>query len=321
MSLPWGYKRAFLCCALLFLLGTVLQCLTGGIPPHLLQYPLSAVLALVYTYALVVVYMLSGRFPRLRRLYDSYSGTASIVSVVAMALLFGLIPQGEGGTGPAVALGWTQMRSNWAFNLLMLYLMTGIGLSAISGLHHLRTARPASVLSHFATYLVLCAAFFGNGDKFEAVVTVAPGQAVAVGEDEDGKPVELPFMLRLEEFTIEEYPVAPGPVDTVKMGEGQAMTMPPRYPKSYRSDVTILSPKGERQTAITVNHPARVGPWHIYQYSFGMSPGGMGRTSTLLCVKDGWYPLIGAGLWMLLGAGALMFLTAGGRRKKEELKP
>ena len=282
MSLPWGYKRAFLCCALLFLLGTVLQCLTGGIPPHLLQYPLSAVLALVYTYALVVVYMLSGRFPRLRRLYDSYSGTASIVSVVAMALLFGLIPQGEGGTGPAVALGWTQMRSN---------------------------------------YLVLCAAFFGNGDKFEAVVTVAPGQAVAVGEDEDGKPVELPFMLRLEEFTIEEYPVAPGPVDTVKMGEGQAVTMPPRYPKSYRSDVTILSPKGERQTAITVNHPARVGPWHIYQYSFGMSPGGMGRTSTLLCVKDGWYPLIGAGLWMLLGAGALMFLTAGGRRKKEELKP
>ena len=71
--LPWGYKRAFICCALLFLLGTVFQLLWGGIPPRLLQYPWSAVAALVYTYGLVLIFTLSDRFPRLRRLYDRYA--------------------------------------------------------------------------------------------------------------------------------------------------------------------------------------------------------------------------------------------------------
>ena len=318
MRLPWGYKRAFFCCALLFMLGTVLQWLTGPVPPHFLHYPLSAVLALLYSYALVVLQLLSGRFPRLRRLYDPYSATASTVSVVAMTLLFGLIPQGGGGTGPAAALGWTQMRSNWAFNLLMLYLMTGIGMSAVAGLRQIRSARPASLLSHVATYLILCAAFFGQGDKIEANVTAVRGQAVAVGVERDGHPVELPFMLRLEDFSIEEYPAAPGPVDTVALADGRIVTMPPRYPKNYLSELTLLSGKGESRVTVAVNHPARVGPWRIYQYGYDSSQGARSRTSTLLCVKDGWYPLIAAGLWLLLGAGVLMFLTAGGRRKKED---
>ena len=317
--LPWGYKRAFICCALLFLLGTVFQFTFGAIPPRLLSYPWSAVAALVYTYGLVLVYMLSGRFPRLKRLFDRPASVASIVSFTALCVIFGLVPQVPDGTGALAALGWTDMRSCWAFNLLALYLMTGIGISAVAGLCHLRSTRPASVLSHLAVYLVLAGAFFGSGDKVEALVTAKPGQPVAVGEDEAGIPVELPFMLVLNEFTIEEYPVT-GPVDTVRTEDGKVVTMPPRFPKSYISDVMLRTGGGERRVAISVNHPARVGPWRIYQYGFDRSQDGESYISELLCVKDGWYPVIAAGLWLLLGAGVLMFLTAGGRRKKEGLR-
>ena len=117
--LPWGYKRAFIVCALLFLLGTVFQFLWGGIPPRLLQYPWSVIAALVYTYALIVLYSLSGRFPRLRRLSDNFASVASVVSVAGLCLLFGLIPQTKEASGIAAALGWTDMRSCWAFNLLL----------------------------------------------------------------------------------------------------------------------------------------------------------------------------------------------------------
>jgi hypothetical protein len=41
-------------------------------------------------------------------------------------------------------------------------------------------------------------------------------------------------------------------------------------------------------------------------------------TSTLECVKDGWYPLVKTGLWIILSAGVFMALTAGIKRKKEE---
>ena len=65
----------------------------------------------------------------------------------------------------------------------------------------------------------------------------------------------------------------------------------------------------------------RKGPWRIYQYGYDVSRGGESEYSDLLCVKDGWYPLIAGGLWLLLAAGLLMFFTAGGSRKKKEVKP
>ena len=294
--LPWGYKRAFIVCALLFLLGTVFQFLWGGIPPRLLHYPWSAIAALVYTYALIVLYSLSGRFPRLRRLSDTFASVASVVSVAGLCLLFGLIPQTKEASGIAAALGWTDMRSCWAFNFLLLYLMTGIGLSAVRGLYHLRTASLAATLSHLSVYLVLCATFFGNGDKRELRVTGIP---VSIGKTEDGVAGELPFMIMLNDFDIEEYPDGGGP-------------------KRYLSDVTLLTREGRPRFGIAVNHPARCGAWRIYQYGYDMSQGRESRISELLCVKDGWYPVIAAGLWMLLGAGLLMFLTAGGRRLRKE---
>ena len=321
--LPWGYKRAFVCCALLFLLGTVFQFLFGGIPPRLLHYPWSVIAALVFTYGLVLIYTLNDRFPRLRRLYDPYAGVASVVSVTALTVLFGLIPQSTEAGGVAAALGWTDMRSSWAFNFLVLYLMVGMGSAAVAGLYRLRTARLASTVSHLAVYLVMAGAFFGSGDKMEALVTATVDQPVAVGEDNAGQPVELPFMLVLHQFILEEYPLRPGPVDTLVTEDGRVMTMPPRFPKRFASDVTLLTGKGERRVEISVNHPARQGAWRIYQYGYDLSQGKESRISELLCVRDGWYPVIAAGLWLLLGAGVLMFVTAGGRRKpkKEEVMP
>ena len=315
--LPWGYKRAFVCCALLFLLGTVFQFLFGGIPPRLLHYPWSVIAALVFSYGLILIYTLSDRFPRLRRLYDRYAAVASVVSVTALTVLFGLIPQGSGGTGIAAALGWTDMRSSWAFNFLVLYLMTGMGVAAVAGLYRLRSARLASTLSHLAIYLVMAGAFFGSGDKTEAVVTAQPDHPVEVGEDRSGHAVELPFMVVLHSFIIDEYPRQPGPVDTLVTEDGRVVTMPPRIPRNYLSDVTLLTGKGERRVEISVNHPARLGAWRIYQYGYDLSQGKDSRISELLCVKDGWYPVIAAGLWLLLAAGVWMFVTAGGRRKSE----
>ena len=399
----WGYGRAFRCCVLLFLLGTLIQLVFGPISKHLLHYPWSVVSALVYVYALVLIDSLSGKYPRLRRLSDPYASFASIASVVVLSVLFGLIPQSETASGPASLLGWTDMRHCWAFNFLMLWMMTGIGLSVVAGFRQLKSRRLVSTLSHLAVFLVLLGGFFGNGDKQEVYVTAERDVPVSSGVDDADQPVELPFMLTLRDFTIEEYPAslrltdpetgrfAPGsvsaetvgepasigewslevlafydmatrmPGDTVyrelkhvgacpaaqvrairgedcvegwvscgsflfdeavlDLGGGVMVKMPRRMPKRYVSDVQLRSEKkGEQRVEIAVNHPARLGPWTIYQYDYDMTRGRWSNQSGLLCVKDGWYPLIAAGLWLLLGAGVLMFFTAGGSRKKKEEK-
>ena len=231
----WGYRRAFLCCVLLFLLGTLIQLVSGPVPKQLLHYPWSLILALVYVYALILIDSLSGKYPRLRRLSDPYASFASITSVVLLSVIFGLIPQSETASGPAAALGWTDMRRCWAFNFLMLWMMTGIGLSVVSGFRQLKSRRLVSTLSHLAVFLVLLGGFFGNGDKQEVYVTAERDIPVSSGVADADQAVELPFMLTLLDFTIEEYPAslrltdpetgrfAPGSVPAETVGEKAAI--------------------------------------------------------------------------------------------------
>ena len=69
MTLQWGYKRAFLRCALLFLVGTTLQMTVGDIDNSFLRYPWGAILAVNYLYLLVVLHAQSDKWPILKRLH------------------------------------------------------------------------------------------------------------------------------------------------------------------------------------------------------------------------------------------------------------
>ena len=265
----------------------------------LLSYPWSVIGALVFTYALVLLYTLSLRRPSLQRLFDSRAGAIVVGAVAVLSVVFGLLPRNPWVAG--------------VLSVLLLFLTGSMGLSAIAGLCRLKQGLRASTFSHVALYLILLGGLFGAGDKQQVVVRAEPDRPVAVGSTPEGARVELPFMLVLNEFILEEYPSA-GPVDTLEI-DGRMVTMPPRQPKRFASDVTLVSGRGEQRVEIAVNHPARLGPWRIYQSGYDRMGG---RWSELLCVKDGWYPLIAAGLWLLLGAGLWMFITAGMRRKKED---
>ena len=82
----------------------------------------------------------------------------------------------------------------------------------------------------------------------------------------------------------------------------------------FLSKITVSDRKGERHFDVKVNHPAQVGIWKIYQVGYDKEMG----TSTLECVRDGWYPVVKTGLWIILAAEIFMALTAGYRRKRED---
>ena len=65
------------------------------------------------------------------------------------------------------------------------------------------------------------------------------------------------------------------------------------------------------------NQPARVGSWRIYQVGYDTARGRWSAISVLECVRDPWYAIAQAALWLMLAAGAAMFVTAGGRRAAE----
>jgi hypothetical protein len=98
-----------------------------------------------------------------------------------------------------------------------------------------------------------------------------------------------------------------------------AVAMPRREAKRYLSRIEAENEKGETEKFnIEVNHPAKIGSWHIYQVGYDTARGRWSSTSVLECVRDGWYSAVHIALWTMLAAGVVMFITAGGRKPRKE---
>ena len=205
MTLKWGYKRAFVRCALLFVAGTALQVAFGDLNNEFLRYPWGLIIAVNYLYLLVLIHFQKSRWTWLGQLADHYACTSSLGAMIAMTILFGLTRQDPSTEGLWATLGFTRMTSSWAFNILLLYFTTTTGLAVMEDLAHIRQRRVAAVLSHLAVFVVLVAGIFGSGDKLRVTVTTQRGQATHWGVSRSGEQVELPFVLTLDEFRMEEY--------------------------------------------------------------------------------------------------------------------
>lgn len=193
-------------CALLFVAGTALQFLLGDVDPSFLAYPWSVVLAVNYLYILILLYAKSDRMKFVRRLYDRPAYLVSLASMLVLTLLFGLIRQDgsmEGGFG---WLGFTRMNSSWIFVLFLLHFMTVVGLKAIEDVHHWRKRKLPAVVMHVSFFIILASAIFGSGEKIRLRVSAQQGYPVSVGITRDGRQVELPFTIRLKDFSLDEYP-------------------------------------------------------------------------------------------------------------------
>ncbi len=205
MTLQWGYKRAFGRCALLFVAGTALQMIFGDLNNEFLRYPWGLIIALNYLYLLVLIHFQKHRWKWLGQLADHYACTSALASMVVMTIIFGLTRQDLASEGIVGMLGFSRMTSSWAFNLLLLYFTTTTGLAVMEDLQHIRKRRVAAVLSHAAVFVVLVAGIFGSGDKLRVSVTLQKGQPSHWGISREGEQVDLPFVLTLDEFRMEEY--------------------------------------------------------------------------------------------------------------------
>lgn len=206
MTFEWGYKRAFLRCALLFVVGTTLQLAVGDIDSSLLHYPWGLILAVNYLYLLVVAYAMRNRWRWLRQLGDDKACLSSLAAFGAIVIVFGLTRQDPAREGLVGALGFSRMTSSWPFNLLLFYFMTTLGIRTVSDIHHLRDRRMAAVLTHLGVFVLLVAGTFGSGDTVRCMVTTRVDTPVSIGRDDAGHEVRLPFALTLGDFSIEEYP-------------------------------------------------------------------------------------------------------------------
>lgn len=101
--------------------------------------------------------------------------------------------------------------------------------------------------------------------------------------------------------------------------DGSQLVMPRREVKKFLSKIEVMTEDGKQSFDISVNHPATVGPWKIYQSGYDSTRGRWSTISILECVKDGWYTATHIAMWMILIAAATMFIKGrNGRQHPKE---
>lgn len=240
MTLNWGYKRAFLQCALIFVVGVVLQLTVGDLDNSFLRYPWGLILAINYLYLIIMASVQANKWQWVRRLSDGYSSTVALASMIVMCIIFGFTRQDPATTGIVGALGFSRMTSSWPFNLLLLNFTTSLGLMAVQDIRHFRQRSFARILSHVAPFVAIVAMMFGSGDKLRVTIRTSLDRAVYSGIDRQGRSVELPFAVTLREFKMEEYP-----------------------PKLYMLDTQSESSSKEFLSVEGIGDALSIGGWHI----------------------------------------------------------
>lgn len=103
--------------------------------------------------------------------------------------------------------------------------------------------------------------------------------------------------------------------------DGNEVVMDAPVPQQFASNISVTDARGRRKSfAVSVNHPARLGAWRIYQASYDVRKGRWSEYSVLQCVHDPWYPVISVGLWIILLSALVMMFTAGRGRKEVKKK-
>lgn len=157
-------------------------------------------------------------------------------------------------------------------------------------------------------YLELAAKIPGE-EEFKPMMHVGAAPAVYVQANDGKKKVE--GWVSCGSFLFDGA--------SLDLGDGLVVHMPKPEPQRFASELIVTAQKGNvSRKVVSVGHPLHIDGWMLYQSGYDAERGRWSTESSLLCVRDPWYPIIAVGLWIILAAGVMMILTAGGRKKEDK---
>ncbi|MDR2460242.1 MAG: cytochrome c biogenesis protein ResB [Deltaproteobacteria bacterium] len=132
-----------------------------------------------------------------------------VVIFLIYGLIMGIVPQGlelENDTlkGIVSRLGFFSLTSSWPF--VTFYLFVLLSLAVAISLKLGKRGSFSFILIHLGIFLVLMAAGLGAPDRQRHIMRVGEGQVEWRSMGKAGELISLPIAIRLDDFSMEEYP-------------------------------------------------------------------------------------------------------------------
>jgi membrane protein YdbS with pleckstrin-like domain len=211
---PWRYAEGFYVAIGIALSGFLLQIAIGNLQLTAFQYPVNAIIGLIFISAILLSHFFLRKAAVVRWLSSVYATVPAIVVLLGIVIILGIIPQFVSYATKADIphnlsglFGWYQMTTSWTFIFSSYYLLIILGFTILK-----RTRRKfiwqdiGFYLNHLGLFLAFMGGMLGSADMNRMRMTVSEGQMEWRAQDQLQKLVELPIAIQLDTFMIEEYP-------------------------------------------------------------------------------------------------------------------
>jgi hypothetical protein len=204
---PWKYTESFIIVIGIVVLGIVLGGITRGADIKPVSAPYNIYIVFLF-WAFLIFFHINYR----KKAIGAWvSGVPSAICAIALfallILLMGIIPQENENSAKWLKLmGLTHIKTSWIFQLAQVYFLTALGMVTLRRSFPLKGRNIGFFLSHSGLLLTLTAALLGAGDVMKLHINLLEkGEESGVGISGQGEIFNLPFTVRLLDFSIEEY--------------------------------------------------------------------------------------------------------------------
>lgn len=211
---PWRYVEGFYIAIGIALTGFLLQIAVGNLQLTTYQYPINAIIGLVFIISIFLCHFIFKKAAVVRWLSSVYATVPALIVLLAIVIILGIIPQftafataADMPHNLAGLFGWYQMTTSWMFILASYYTLIILGFTILK-----RTLRPFTwrdigfYLNHLGLFLAFMGGMLGSADMMRMRMTVNEGSIEWRAQDELMNTVELPIAIQLDTFMIDEYP-------------------------------------------------------------------------------------------------------------------
>jgi len=210
---PWNFKESFTIAFALLFIGFLMEATTANTGPTMPQWPFNLIIILAFCGFVALSYF-TIKHPIIKW-FSSTSAAISAISVMTfLILLMGFIRQDDPmASGFVQRIGLTHITSSWPYFITSVYLLTVLAYATVRRSYPFSIKNTAFFLNHAGLLLVIISASLGQADMEKLSMRLYEGRAEFSAADDQGRIRQMPFAIKLNDFSIQEYPATIGIID------------------------------------------------------------------------------------------------------------
>ncbi|MCF8381793.1 MAG: cytochrome c biogenesis protein ResB [Bacteroidales bacterium] len=211
MEIPYrrireDYLSGFLVGLIILAISTLLEWINMGRGIFLPSWPLNALIGVSFAFILVFLHIFYSDYDSVKWLARVPASISSVVLFTFLTLILGLSIQNDPHASKILKItGLSHVRTSFAFLFSGMYLLTTLGLVILRRFKKITFRNIGFLLNHLGLWIIIFAGSLGAGDVIRLNIFVNENESSSIGYTDNRQAVNLPFRVKLLDFSIEEF--------------------------------------------------------------------------------------------------------------------